>query len=109
MKVGEQQVGDLETIPGSNEQRSLARPGPYMPAVVGRGLDQAQSCSADCNDPGAARPTGGDLFYRINADLSSFCVHDMILDPLGLHRQEGAGTNMQRHRRAANVRSFERR
>ena len=99
----------LKPKAGFDEQRRLPRPCAHPAALGRRGLDQAQRVvpTATTRPPPARQAS---IASAASAPISAaFGMHDMILDPLRLYRQEGAGADVQRDRRAADPRRIERR
>ncbi len=103
VEVGQQQVGAAEPVAGRDEDVGLALERMEPAVGVDGALQQAQAGGADGDDAPARRPRGVDPLGRRGADLAPFAMHAVVLDPLGLDRQEGAGADVEGQEHAADA------
>ena len=76
---------------------------------AGGGLQQAQRRGADGDDAPAARAHGVERRRRLGGNLAALEVHLVVGGVVGLHRQERAGADVQRHEVARDAARIQRR
>src|SRR3546814_9196441 len=88
---------DREAVARQNEEARLAGEGGEAAILGGDALEEPQRGGAD-GDDAASRGAGGIHGRRgLGAYLARLAMHGVSLDLFGLHGQEGAGADVQRH------------
>ncbi len=97
VEIGHKPVRDVEAEPRPDEDPGHAAKRRDGAGGGGRAFDQAQRRGAHRDHAPAPGARGGDGGGGLGRHLAPFLVHPVILDPVGLDRQEGARAHMQRH------------
>ena len=105
VEVGQQPRGGAEPVAGGDEDRGLAGEGRSVPSSSAA-LSSSRSAvvpTATIRPPAAARGVQRARPWRPRPRRLG--VHAVVGDVLGLHRQEGAGADVQRHEMPARRRA----
>ena len=98
VEIGHQHIDGPEAIAGRDEDVGLARERrramPSAPAALSSSRSDVVP-TATMRPPARAR--GIERRGRLGGDLAPFGVHAVLGRVVGLHRQEGAGADVQRH------------
>ncbi len=96
MEVRHQGVDRAEAVARGDEDLGRAGEGVEAAGLVCGALQKAQGRGADRDDPAAPRADRVEGVRGGGVDVSDLGVHAVLCGVLRLHRQEGAGADMQR-------------